>query len=70
MSRRLWWDEDNQPYYELVCDGCGISFPCYDDSCYDWALLRDAACATGWDSEADQPYGPHHCMACQRPATA
>jgi hypothetical protein len=66
VSQRLWWDEDQLPYYQLACDGCGASFTCYDDSCYDWALLRDAALYTGWDARSDQPDGPHHCPTCQR----
>jgi hypothetical protein len=66
VSQRLWWDEDQLPYYELICDDCGASFTCYDDSCYDWALLRDAALCTGWDTRSDQPDGPHRCPNCQR----
>jgi hypothetical protein len=65
---RLWWDEDHLPYLELLCDGCGVSFTCFDDSCYDWRLLRDAA-LYGWDARHSLD-GPHHCPACQRRATA
>lgn len=60
MSCRLWSDQDQLPYYELVCDGCGACFTCYDDSCYDWRLLRDAALYAGWDTR-----GPHRCPSCQ-----
>jgi hypothetical protein len=56
VSCRLWSDEDAQPYVESICDGRGTSFTRYDDSCYGWRLLRDAAHrapagtpgATGW----------------------
>lgn len=68
MSQRLWWDEDQLPYYELVCDGCDAAFTCYDDSCYDWALLRDAALCAGWDTRCDRPDGPHHCPTCHHAA--
>jgi hypothetical protein len=66
MSRRQWHDEDNLIYYELVCDACGTSLICYDDSCYDWGLLRDAGTWAGWDTRRDQPTGPHYCVDCQR----
>jgi hypothetical protein len=69
VSRRVWADEDDQPYYELVCDTCRQPFHSFDDSCYDWRLLCDAAAEAGWDAE---PAGPHRCVGCQheRPSPA
>ncbi|HEY3506420.1 MAG TPA: hypothetical protein VGN37_26975 [Actinocatenispora sp.] len=64
MSRRVYYDEDAQPYYQLVCDGCGGRFLSFDDSCYDWDLLREAAEYDGWN--AADPAGPHHCPQCVR----
>lgn len=66
MSCRVWYDQDQQPYYELTCDDCGAQFTCYDDSCYDWPLLCRAAMYTGWDTHHGRPDGPHHCPTCQR----
>lgn len=66
MSCRVWHDQDDLPYYELICDDCRVSFTCYDDSCYDWSLLREAACYAGWDTGRGAVTGPHHCPACQQ----
>ncbi|GIL26228.1 hypothetical protein [Actinocatenispora comari] len=64
MSRRVYHDEDGQPYYELICDGCRCRLACTDDSCYDWDLLRAVAESDGWDLAAARPTGPHRCRAC------
>jgi hypothetical protein len=64
MSRLDWRDEDDQPYYELLCDGCATAFVVFDDAGYDWRLLRDAATYCGWDSRSDNPYGRHYCPTC------
>jgi len=66
MGRRRYYDEDAQPYFEIVCDGCGESYVCGDDSCYDWALLRESAEYDGWNAAAPSTRGPHHCPACVR----
>jgi hypothetical protein len=68
MSQRVWHDEDGLVYYELRCDSCRTRFACYDDTCYDWRLLRDAARWTGWDTRTSDPAGPHHCPTCHRHA--
>ncbi len=65
MTRRVWWHNDDQPYYQLLCDGCGTAFLCYDDSCHDWRLLRAAASFAGWDANRDSPNGQHHCQTCR-----
>ncbi len=63
MARRTWLDESDLPFYELACDGCGSSFACFDDSCYDWRLLRDSAVFAGWLADP-APAGPHRCPGC------
>ncbi len=63
VARRTWRDEDDLPYYELVCDDCGDSFTCFDDSCYDWRLLRDAAVFAGWLA-SPAATEPHRCPRC------
>jgi hypothetical protein len=62
--RRVWFDGEDQPYYELVCDSCGTSMLCWDDSCDDWLLLCGAARFGGWSTGGDVPTGPHHCPDC------
>lgn len=66
MSCLAWHDEDGLVYYELRCDRCQTPFVCYDDACYDWRLLRDAAMYCGWDTRQPNPTGPHHCPACHQ----
>jgi hypothetical protein len=69
MSRRIWFDEDDQPYFQLLCDTCQQPFLSYDDSCYDWRLLCDAATVAGWQTGAADPAdpaGPHRCGSCQQ----
>ncbi|WP_203960797.1 hypothetical protein [Actinocatenispora thailandica] len=63
--RRIWFDEDAQPYYELVCDGCATQLVCWDDSCYDWNLLRGVAEFSGWWIDPDQIDGTHRCPHCR-----
>ncbi|BCJ28548.1 hypothetical protein [Actinocatenispora sera] len=66
MSRRVYYDEDGQPYYELICDACRRRYRCGDDSCYDWRLLGEAAEYDGWNAVASAATGPHHCPDCIR----
>lgn len=72
MSQRTWFDEDDQPYFQLLCDTCRQPFESFDDSCYDWRLLCDAAAVTGWDVATIDAAGPHRCLGCQdqRPSPA
>jgi hypothetical protein len=63
MALHLNLDHQGRAYFALSCDGCGVTFTCYDDGCYNFASLRAEAVFAGWDA-GQRPEQAHHCPSC------